>query len=102
MVKKVIFISILVVFAILMAKTLLWSPESIQNLNKKRKFADSLSLELIKLELKRVLLSYETSKLTEDTGYLIQMFRKMGRTREGEAYFIINDDSIILIYDRLE
>lgn len=85
-----------------MWKLLFIGPESYRGLLKQKKFVDSLEIELLKMEMKRTLLHYKCTKLSSDILYWEDFLRKSGKVRSGEAYFIIENDSLHLIYDLLE
>ncbi|MBN1151080.1 hypothetical protein JXA84_07690 [candidate division WOR-3 bacterium] len=83
-------------------KAVFVGPESFVALNKMRKKNDSLEYKLVELKMKRALLSYNRQRLERDTAYWERVFRLSGMGRKGEAFFVIKNDSLVLIYDFLD
>ncbi len=99
--KVYIFIFVFLAAA-LSVKTVFIGQESFMNLSRMKKRNDSLKNKLIELEMKRVLLRYNLQRLERDTLYWERVFRLSGMGRKGEAFFLIRNDSLILVYDLLE
>jgi len=101
MLKKIIIICFVIFTCLLIYKLFFIGPESIRYLFKRKDYSDSLKVELVKLEFKRTMLSFKKYKLSTDTNYWQRFFRLAGFQRNNETFFLIKEDTLILIYDNL-
>lgn len=102
MLKKIIIVCFIIFTFLLVYKLVFIGPESIKNLLKRKHYSDSLNYKLVKYELKRTLLSYKKYKLSNDSNYWQRFFRLAGFQRKNETFFLIREDTLILIYDNLD
>lgn len=87
---------------VLTVKTVFVGPESLVNISRMKHRNDSLKNKLVELEMKNAVLSYNLVRLKRDTAYWERVFRLSGMGKRGEAFFIVRNESLVLVYDFLE
>ncbi|MBN1620278.1 hypothetical protein JW890_06115 [candidate division WOR-3 bacterium] len=100
--RKIYILVFVFLAAALSVKTVFIGQESCMNLSRMKNRNDSLKNKLVELEMKRILMRYNLQRLEKDTLYWERVFRLSGMGRKGEAFFLIRNDSLILLYDLLE